>query len=274
MPALSLDLEIDYENGSTTSRHITVYEYGFIEGGGEVILNAYCHLRRGDRSFNSKKIRRCVNLADSTLIPSLPAYIKGIEEQNKKPMGRSQERYQLAKKFRPEVLYYQFKRKFFFLFDDQCFKCGRPAEWRCIPETDLEMGGVLIQEQLVMDHHIPFEKGGKLEAGNTVCLCKQCNGAKGTSHPERFYSGHELDPKGRWYWTVNEWRLFLNGDNETRREILLGEGVNEELARCCLDSPDHRFFCGNSANDSSLALSIRIQLSSPREIKEELENLD
>jgi hypothetical protein len=265
MPELSLEIEIDYENDGITTRRVSVVDYEWNMKETAVVLGGFCHLRQSGRSFNSAKIRRCIDLSTSSLIPDLPTYIRNLEgkpapaaeEIIERPMSRSQEKYHLRKKFVPDVLYYQFKRRFLFLFDDQCFKCGKPAVWRCISEDDSYMGGVLMQSQLVMDHHIPFEKGGRFEAGNLVTLCKRCNGNKGTTLPSSYYSEIELNeldqflqvqeqlfPAERRYWNDADMDLFMKADNMGRSEILLSEGVNEELVRCCLRSQEHYYFCG------------------------------
>lgn len=179
-----------------------------------------------------------------------------LQDRHEKPLSRSQDKIHLQRMFVPDVLYYQFKRRFFFLFDDRCFKCGQRTAWKCTPEEDTNMGGVLIQKQLVMDHHIPVEKGGKFESGNLVSLCKQCNGVKGANLPSAFYSDYEfgrldaylvaqeqLFPRGRRYWDYDEKEAFFSSDNSERKRVLLREGVNEELVRCCLSSQDHHYFC-------------------------------
>lgn len=194
MPELTLELEIDYDNDGITTRRVSVVDYEWNMKETAVILSGFCHLRQSGRSFNSAKIRRCLDLSTSSPIPDLLTYIRNLEgrpapvpvEVIENTMSRSQEKYHLRKKFVPDVLYYQFKRRFFFLFEDQCFKCGKPAVWKCVSEDDSYMGGVLLQSQLVMDHHIPFEKGGKFEPGNLVALCKRCNGNKATTLPSVF----------------------------------------------------------------------------------------
>mgnify|MGYP001806339031 CR=1 FL=1 len=276
MPELPLEIEIDYDSNGLTTRRVSVCDYEWNAYETAVIIRGYCHLRKEERSFKSTKIKRCINLSDSSIIPDLAVFVKSLEGRSdpalqgrhKKPLSRSQEKSLLRRKFVPDVLYYQFKRRFFFLFDDRCFKCGHQAAWKCIPEEDAYMGGVLIQEQLVMDHHIPFEKGGKFESGNLVSLCKRCNGVKGTNLPSAFYSDYELGrlddylvaqdqlfPRGRWYWNYDEWDAFFSSDNSERQRILLREGVNEELARCCLRSQDHHYFCGVTESSGTYGVS-------------------
>lgn len=261
MPEFILELEIDYNSGSKTTRRISVSRYSFIQQDTAVVIHAYCWLRHSERSFNSINISRCVNLADSNEIPDLVRYIKSIEDSRSVGLNRNQQKYELLKGFRLEILYYHFKRQFFFLFDDQCFKCGKQADWYSVPEADLKYGGMMFQRQLVIDHHIPIEKGGSLESGNLVSLCRRCNGVKGAKHPHTFYTDDELQrlkhylivqdglfPKNKIYWSNHEWNHFLQSTNNVRAAMLLKEGVDEVLIRCCLRSKEHSLFCGMSSS--------------------------
>lgn len=70
-----------------------------------------------------------------------------------------------------------YKRKFFALFDNRCFRCGayEAPTWVWAPRL------------LCMDHHIPFRRGGRFEAGNLVSLCRPCNTQKRDKDPAVFY---------------------------------------------------------------------------------------
>jgi len=56
-------------------------------------------------------------------------------------------------------------------FKNQCFNCN----------TD---------NNLQIDHHIPFSKGRVLTLDNATILCKYCNGHKTDKDPEEFYSAY------------------------------------------------------------------------------------
>lgn len=58
-------------------------------------------------------------------------------------------------------------------FGNKCFHCGA---------TD----------DLTMDHHKPLVGGNSLELGNTVILCRKCNGYKSATPPEKFYTEDQL----------------------------------------------------------------------------------
>ncbi|MFN9915054.1 MAG: HNH endonuclease, partial [Pirellulaceae bacterium] len=103
------------------------------------------------------------------------------------PLTRSNDVGGFRRRFRPEILYYQFKLNFFSLFDNKCFKCKKLAAWDIYPESDEMMGGLLRQKQLLIDHHVALENGGRYQPGNLVSLCQRCNGRKHTMHPEDFY---------------------------------------------------------------------------------------
>jgi hypothetical protein len=70
-----------------------------------------------------------------------------------------------------------YKKKFFALFENRCFRCGayEAPTWVWAPAV------------LCMDHHIPFHRGGHFEAGNLVCLCRPCNTQKRDKDPAIYY---------------------------------------------------------------------------------------
>lgn len=70
-----------------------------------------------------------------------------------------------------------YKRKFFALFENRCFRCGayEAPTWVWAPAL------------LCMDHHIPFSRGGHFEAGNLVALCRPCNTQKRDKDPALYY---------------------------------------------------------------------------------------
>ena len=125
-----------------------------------------------------------------------------------------------------------------------------------LPEEDDYVGGLWIQQELDIDHHIPFEKNGRMICGNLVSLCKKCNSKKGANHPETFYDSDEIEglmpflkaqeliiPKS-YYWDSETLWTFRGQSNDERFDTLIGEGINPELARCALKNENHRYYCG------------------------------
>lgn len=65
------------------------------------------------------------------------------------------------------------KRKLLIKFNNTCFNCGS-------------------KDNLTIDHHLPFSKGGRLTESNSVVLCRSCNSSKNAKHPNKFYSAKQL----------------------------------------------------------------------------------
>jgi hypothetical protein len=114
-------------------------------------------------------------------------------------------------------------------------------------------GGEWVQDQLVIDHHYPFERGGRLVSGNLVSLCKACNSKKGALYPEDFYASNDLErlypylvaqdviiPKSH-YWSYEAYIAFMRSSWDEKLESLLAEGINIELARSALKHVLHRY---------------------------------
>jgi 5-methylcytosine-specific restriction endonuclease McrA len=170
-------------------------------------------------------------------------------------VSRSKDKYDFQKKFRPYIFWNKFKRHYFGLFDDKCFNCKRQCIWRMVDECNEYNGGEWVQDQLVIDHHYPFERGGRLASGNLVSLCKACNSQKGALCPEDFYAKSDLErlhpylvaqdliiPRG-YYWTYDQYTNFMRSGWREKLEALLAEGINEELARSALKNEFHRYHC-------------------------------
>lgn len=278
----SIELEIEYDNDVLTSRRVSAYGYEWNEKKTAVVIHGFCHLRASERSFNSGKIVRCVNLSNNLEISDLAGFfrmIEGLPEPNEEqseslPLTRSNDVGGFRRRFRPEILYYQFKLNFFELFDNKCFKCKRLAAWVAYPESDEIMGGLLAQRQLVIDHHVALENGGRYQPGNLVSLCQRCNGRKHTKHPEDFYSDQELaklqqylivqrdifPPDGK-YWPWKKYEEFIDGDIDTKRMMLRGEDIDPALIEICLVNPSHYYYCGwrrTDAADSAAVLQVSV----------------
>jgi hypothetical protein len=280
----SIELEIEYDNDVLTSRKVSVIGYEWDEKKTAVVIHGFCHLRSSERSFNSRKIVHCVNLSNNLEISDVAGYfrmIEGLPESNEQlvaslPSTRSNDVGGFRRRFRPEILYYQFKINFFELFNNQCFKCKRLAAWVTYPESDEIMGGLLAQKQLVIDHHFSLANGGRYQPGNLVSLCQRCNGRKHTRHPEDFYSDQELamlqpyliaqrdffPPDGK-YWPWTKYERFIDGDIGMKRMMLRDEDIDPALIEICLTNPSHYYYCGwrrADAADSASVLQINVSI--------------
>jgi 5-methylcytosine-specific restriction endonuclease McrA len=91
-----------------------------------------------------------------------PNYVNGCSYNNR-----------LRGKKENEIFSKADKENVYELFNNKCFKCGA---------TD----------NLALDHHIPFSRGGRLTIANTVVLCMSCNSSKNAKMPEDFYSKAEI----------------------------------------------------------------------------------
>lgn len=118
--------------------------------------------------------------------PPLPKPIKNILQRQDRPKGKRRGGQQKVDKnlrqedsrsfysiYRNDMIFNHFRNKMIDLFDGRCYACDHPYD-------------------LQMDHHVPFAKGGRKEAGNIVMLCYKCNAQKWDYLPEEFYSSSEL----------------------------------------------------------------------------------
>jgi hypothetical protein len=273
----SIELEIDYDNEALTSRKVSVFGYEWNEKKTAVVIHGFCHLRSSERSFNSRKIVRCVNLTNNQEISDIARFFRMIEglpepieeEAIVLPLTRSNDVGGFRRRFRPEILYYQFKLNFFGLFDNKCFKCKKLATWVMYPESDEIMGGLLAQKQLVIDHHVALENGGRYQPGNLVSLCQKCNSRKHTMKPEDFYNDQELaklqpylivqedifPPDGK-YWAWKKYERFIDGDIDAKRMMLRDENIDPNLIEICLTNASHYCYCGWRRADTSKSSAV------------------
>lgn len=205
------------------------------------------------------------------------------------PLTRSNDVSGFRRRFRPDILYYQFKLNFFSLFDNKCFKCKKFATWDMYPDSDEMMGSLLRQKQLVIDHHIALENGGSYQPGNLVSLCQRCNGRKRTMRPEDFYDDQELvklepylivqsdifPPEGK-YWGWKKYEQFIDGDMDVKRTMLIGENIDPGLIEICLTNPNHYYYCGwrrTSLVDSPAVLQVSAVMDQQQSPDETFESL-
>lgn len=161
-----------------------------------------------------------------------------IYSAEKYPGQRTKEKRELFRRFKFRVIEDLYKQRFFSLFNNCCFKCGRP-------EKDIqEIGHPPI---LCMDHHIPMALGGHLIPGNVVALCRDCNNRKLDKAPACFYSNEELlrlqpllDAQANLFAFSFDWDQW----NENREGYLLSMGVDQATVNAALHDENHPNFVG------------------------------
>lgn len=203
-------------------------------------IGAFCHERREGRTFKVSRIVSAIDAETGEVIEDLYSYL-GIEAPPKPPTPkpepiprtpaeikrrRGKDKWLLFGPLVLGVIEEHFKRKFFALFGNACFKCGSPGP-------------------LVIDHHVPIGLGGRLVPGNLVSLCKRCNDSKQDKPPERFYSADELE-RLQGFLSRQSGMFdfkFDHGAFKTDREgYLLSLGIDEGTVRAVLNDPGHRHY--------------------------------
>jgi len=165
---------------------------------------------------------------------------------------RGKEKKELFKRFRFRAIEEIYKKEFFNLFDNKCFKCGVKEK----PHPEIGKPPVLC-----IDHHIPMVLGGHLVPGNLVSLCRKCNNKKHDSPPEEFYTIEELESlkpllkQEQEIFNFNfDWELW----DKDRKEYLLSLGVEPSLVQELLYNSDHRDFIGLPSDNITVTFKIDI----------------
>lgn len=154
------------------------------------------------------------------------------------PGQRNKEKRQLFGRFVASAIEAMYKEKFFDLFGNQCFKCGRPETYR---------SGVAGVKLLCIDHHVPMALGGHLVPGNLVSLCRACNERKLDRAPETFYTLEELErlaPILELQHALFDFQFDQDAWSDDRRSYLLGLGFEPDLVHALLYDESHRHFVG------------------------------
>ncbi len=235
------DLLIRYRDseGSITERLVS----DAVFDGGDFIV-AFCHLRQENRTFKLSRIQSVLDPTTGELIQDLLLFLGVRPKEAKMPIPprpsarhpiptgeelqklRAREEVELWRPFRFAVVVDFFKKKFFSLFGNRCFKCGSSSN-------------------LEMDHHVPLALGGHSVPGNLVALCRRCNNQKLARSPSEFYSTEELErlaplleEERSLFWFEFDWKLW----DKDRRGYLLQIGISADLVHEVLNNPEHRFF--------------------------------
>jgi len=184
---------------------------------------------------------------------------------------RSSEKSQLNMKYGLQVIQDHYKRKFFALFENRCFKCGvkerQPYKQKGPPV-------------LCIDHHIPIILGGHLVPGNLVALCRRCNNIKHDRPPEDFYTPEELaklKPLLEKQSDILSFTFDRNYWNRDRKGYLISLGIEPQTVDEVLNNPNHPDYIGPIASSNEISrIEITIDVSDLIEtiIKDDVRNND
>lgn len=231
------DLLIKYTDsaGNTSERRISD-----IEPEEPGYIGAFCHERQEGRTFKVSRIVSAIDSETGEFIEDLYSYL-GIEAPPKPPppapdpiprtpaeikRRRGKDKWLLFGPLVLGVIEEHFRRKFFALFGNACFKCGSPGP-------------------LVIDHHVPIGLGGRLVPGNLMALCKRCNDSKQDMPPERFYSAAELE-RARGFLGRQDGMFDFKFDRDAweadREAYLLSLGIDPGLVHEALHDQRSRFY--------------------------------
>lgn len=172
----------------------------------------------------------------------------------KYPGQRKKEKQAFFRRFMFRVIEDFYKGKFFALFGNSCFRCGRPEK----PTPEFGRPPVLC-----IDHHVPLARGGHFEAGNLVALCRPCNQQKLDRPPEIFYTPAELARLQPLLGAQHELFMFmLDGQrwHEDRAAYLLEIGISPEIVHAALHDENFVGYVGPRP-ESAHGLMITIDLS-------------
>ena len=150
------------------------------------------------------------------------------KSSEKYPGQRNKEKRELFSQYPFRIIDRLYKQKFFHLFDNRCFKCGK------LEKSAQEIG---FPPNLCMDHHIPMALGGHLIPGNLVSLCRRCNGLKLDRSPVEFYTQEELkrlqpllesqEELFKFSFNIEKWK-------NNKEAYLLELGIEKEIVHAAL----------------------------------------
>ncbi len=173
------------------------------------------------------------------------------QSSEKYPGQRRKEKRELFRPFVFRIVEDHYKRKFFELFSDRCFKCGQQEK--------------LVQElsappNLCIDHHIPMALGGHLVPGNLVSLCRRCNGLKLDHYPALFYTDEELVrllPSLEAQHNLFAFKFNWDKWNSDREAYLLEIGIDRELVHAALHDEDFIGYIGTGDEQGGIQITFQ-----------------
>lgn len=254
------DLLLQYKDseGNTSERYVSDIA---VEGGDSIV--AFCHLRQEKRTFKINRIQSAVDPATDEIIAdvlvfldvrplkaSIPipprVYVKpAIPSGEELRRLRTREKFELWRPYRYAVIADLYRKKFFSLFANRCFKCK-------------------IASYLEIDHHVPMVLGGHLIPGNLVALCPRCNNRKLDRSPAEFYSPEELEnlaPILEREYSFFAFKFDWEFWNKDRKGYLLHLGVEVELVEEALNNPDNQYYVPPPVSCEDASVEITFDLS-------------
>lgn len=165
---------------------------------------------------------------------------------------RVKEKQELFQRFVYSTIKDAYKKKFFELFDNCCFKCGVKEK------PYVEIGKPPI---LCIDHHIPMALGGHLVPGNLVSLCRSCNNKKLDLPPEEFYTEKELfrlKPLLEKQYDIFNFTFNWDYWNKDREGYLLSLGVDPNLVHELFHNKENPDYIGIPSDDNVFTINIDI----------------
>ena len=179
------------------------------------------------------------------------------------PGQRGKEKRELFGRFRYRIIEDVYRKRFFLLFQNRCFKCGRPEKQQAIGSPPI----------LCIDHHLPMALGGHLVPGNLVSLCRECNNRKLDTPPTAFYWADELErlqplleAQHRLFEFSLDWDRWMN-DRESYLRHLGAEPA--AISAALEDEEDHRYVGpGRTSEDrDSVSTTVVIRLDVAKLLK-------
>ena len=239
-PADYPSLVITYRDsqGSTSTR--TVRDVVLVDS---AHIDAHCSLRDARRTFAIRRIESAVD-AQTGEVVDVSAWL-GCPMPEAPPappvsQSRSGQRRTFQQRYRLAVIYDHFHARLLESFEHRCFRCGSTND-------------------LVLDHHVPYALGGRLEPGNIIVLCADCNERKGDRPPTEAYSANQLSAATR---ILDEQPALLafEFDNAAwdrdRAGYLRSLGIDAGTVERVLTDPDHVHFIG----PASEPIGVRIRV--------------
>ena len=162
---------------------------------------------------------------------------------------RNLEKRKLFKPYLYPAIEKVFEQRLFGLFDNRCFRCHRRE--RLVPIA----GKIKV---LCFDHHVPMAAGGKLEPGNTVVLCRNCNQQKLDADPFIFYTTEQLNrvaPLLSAQSSLMRFQFDWDAWDADRLAYLLSLNVEKRIAYDLIHNPYHPDFIGLPERSRDIIIS-------------------